>query len=344
MYNALKSVYRKAFITDHPLMLAIGNLRQPRRFIQLAMHDQIVGKIPLLSRTRPMVPPTGPIDGALIEKAYADIREKGIAIFPGLLADKARELRARYMRADSEYDEFDRYDRIFFNPTSNELISSIVLNETFLALAGKFLGCQPYLRLGPSLAVLKPEHTTIPKYGVPHGLEQSGWHIDTPTLFGFHLIVNDTRPGDTRMRYAMGSQTVRRSSSGLRSEESIESRYPVLDCYGPAGTVYIFDHNGLHRAHGVKGSLRSTFEFYYTAGNSCFSIEMMRWAFEIDKLRGKPDRQHLGDGMMDPIRLNDAMTPLQRETLRAMMEKKKWKESAQSRARGKNADKAPSMT
>ncbi len=343
MYQTLKAAYRRAFITDHPVMLMIGHLRQPKRFVRLALYDQVFGKLPLLSRARPALPASGPIDEAFVEKAYGDIRDQGISIFPGLFAKQAQALREQYMRPLEAYEEFDRYDRIFFNPTCNDLISSFILNETFLVLAAKYMRCQPYLRLGPSLAVLKAAHTTIPKLGIPHGLDANGWHIDTPTLFGFHLILNDTSATDTRMRYALGSHKVRRSSSGLRSEESIERRYKVLDCVGPAGTLYIFDHAGLHRAHGVQGSARATFEFYFTAGNQCFAIEQMRWALEIDKMRGKPDRQHLGDGMFDPIQPGPALTPLQREALRAMMEKKKWKESANSRARTKFLANPPSM-
>lgn len=334
MYDMLKNAYRKALVTDHPLVLTLANLRQPQRIIRLAMYDQVIGRLPLISKTRPAKAIKGPIDQAFVDHAHATIDEKGIVVFPGLFADVARQLRERYMRAEKDYEAFDRYERTFFNPTCNQLISSFILREEFLVLAAKYMRCQPYLRLGPSLAVLKPEHTTVAKLGVPHGLEESSWHIDTPTLFGFHLILNDTTAANTRMRYAIGSHKVRRSVSGVRSEESVEARYDIVDCIGPAGTLYIFDHNGLHRKHAVAGSLRATFEFYYTAGNQCFSVEQMRWSIEVDKKRGKPDRQVCGEGMQDAIHLNESMSPIQREALREMIEKKDWTETENSRARG----------
>lgn len=334
MYHALKDAYRKALATDNSMMLALANIRQPKRFIKLAMYDQIFGHLPFVSRSQPAESANGPIDQAFVNDTFQIIKEKGIAIFPGRFADVARELRERYMRAEQNYESFDRYERTFFNPTCNDLISSFILKEDFLVLAAKYMRCQPYLRLGPSLAVLKPEHTTVTKLGVPHGLEESSWHIDTPTLFGFHLILNDTDENSTRMRYAVGSHKVRRAVSGIRSEESVNSRYDIIDCIGPAGTLYIFDHNGLHRKHGVADNLRATFEFYFTAGNQCFSIEQMRWSIEIDKKRGKPDRQQCGEGMYDSIHISDSMSAIQRKALQAMIEKKNWTESSNSRARG----------
>lgn len=341
MRQQIRDLYRKAFVTDHPLMLLIGNLRRPSRFFKLAQYDQAFGlaadsfKIPFVSKTRKPLDASGPVDAEFMEKAFRGLKENGMAIFPGLFAKEAAEIRQRYMQDLDSYEQFDRYDSTFLNPTCNEFISSFILSETFLTLVGRYMGCQPYLRLGPVVRVIRPSHTTVPELGIPNGLDSVPWHIDTPTMVGFHLILNDVDDNDTHMKLAKKSHRKMYSESGIRPEDSIVGKYEIEECVGPAGTLYIFDHNSFHRPHFVENSIRATFEFYFTAGNQCFSIEQMRWAIDIDKERGKPDRQKLGEGMDGQVELGDKLSALQKEALRAMVEKTSWEESEKSRSRAK---------
>ena len=321
MLQTAKSLYREAIATDHPLMVLLSNIRAPKRYLRRLLYDQIYGELPFVSRTAPAPTATGRIDTKMVETAVSALKTDGIVSFPGYCADIASQLRERYARPDAEYESANRYERIFFGPTGHSLLTDIVLDETLLAIAARYMNCQPYLRHGASLAVLRPADATVLKHGVANGLDEWPWHIDTPNLLSFHIILNDLTEEDTRMRYAKGSHKINRPASGIRSEEMITGRYEIFECCGPAGTIYIFDNNGFHRPDAVADSIRMTFEFYFTPGNQIFSMQQMRSIVESDSARDKRDLQSYGDGIHDDIVLAESFSPLQREALMAIVKK-----------------------
>lgn len=321
MHPTLKELYRTAVVTDNPLMVALSNIRAPKRYLRRLAYDQIFGKIPFISRSAPACAARGPVDEKMVETAVSGLRKDGIVCFPGRYADIAGRLRERYARPEEEYEPANRYERTFFGPTGSSMLTEMVLDETILSIAARYLRCQPYLRHGAALAILKPADTTVPQHGVFNGLQDWPWHIDTPNLLSFHLLMNDTSMSDTRMRYAKGSHWINRAASGIRSEELVTARNEIFECCGPAGTLYIFDNNGFHRPHAVANSMRMTFEFYFTPGNQIFSMQKMRTIVEEDKSRGKRDLQFFGDGIFDEIEVSDRFSPLQREALTKIIEK-----------------------
>ena len=321
MLQTAKSLYRAAIATDHPLMVLLSNIRAPKRYMRRLLYDQIYGKLPFVSRTIPAPVATGRIDTAMVGTAVSALKADGIVSFPGYFADIAGQLKDRYARPEADYESANRYERVFFGPTGHPLLTDIVLDETLLSIAAGYLKSQPYLRHGASLAVLKPADTMVLKHGVANGLDDWPWHIDTPNLLSFHILLNDSTEEDTRMRYAKGSHKINRPASGIRSEELITGRYEIFECCGPAGTIYIFDNNGFHRPHAVGNSMRMTFEFYFTPGNQIFSMQQMRNIVESDDARDKRDLQSYGDGVYDDIVLADSFSPLQREALMAILKK-----------------------
>lgn len=315
MLTKLKSMYRRAVVTDHPLMVLLSNVRAPRRYGRRVAYDQVFGKIPFISKSRPAQLAAGPVDREMVDHAVSTIRSRGVVSFPGHFAGQAARLRERYARPESEYEAANLYYRTFFGPTGSAPITDLSLDETMLSIAAEYMGCQPYLRHGAALVVLKPADTTVPQYGVFNGLEDWPWHIDTPNLLSFHVLLNDIDENDSHMLYAEGSHKVNRAASGIRSEELIAGRNEIYPCCGPAGTVYIFDNNGFHRPHAVANSMRMTFEFYFTPGNQIFSMQQMRSIVESDADHGKRDQQNNGEGMFDEIEIPDSFSPIRREAL-----------------------------
>lgn len=302
-------------------MVLFSNLRAPKRYLRRLAYDQVIGKIPFISISTPAQPTSDPVDSNTVETAVAGLRKDGIVSFPGYFADQADQLRRAYAKPENEYEAANRYERIFFGPTASPLITDVTLSETMLSIAARYMDCQPYLRHGSSLAVLKPADTTVPRYGVFNGLQEWPWHIDTPNLLSFHILLNESDAMGTRMRYAMGSHKINRAASGIRSEEMMTSRHEIFECVGPAGTVYIFDNNGFHRPHAVANSMRMTFEFYFTPGNQIFSMQQMRNIVESDNSRGKRDRQIYGVGIFDDVVIADHFSPIQRESLKRIVQK-----------------------
>lgn len=316
MLNGLKNVYRKAFVTDHPAALLIGNIRQPQRIKMRLEYDQVVGKVPFFSKSVPTQPTTGPVDETVVETCLQNLRDEGIAILPGYFAKEAAEMWDTYVGSEDRWPAGDFYYRTFFGPFGNPLFADVALNETMLTIAARHYGCQPYLRCGPNISILHPAHDTDSSVIYhPNGLETWPWHIDTPNLLSMHLILHDTADDGTRMLFANRSHRVPRSSSGIRTEENVTSRYRITDCAGPRGTVYMFDNSGLHRPNAVANSLRATFEFYFTPGNNIQNMARMRTFIENDAASGKRDKQFYGDGAHDDVIVPDDLSPLQREAL-----------------------------
>ena len=279
-------------------------------------YDQVVGRVPLISKSVPAKPATGPIDEETVETCLRSLRDEGIAILPGYFAEEAGQMWDTYIGGEDRWPAGDFYYRTFFGPLGNPLFARVALNETILTIATRHYGCQPYLRCGPNISILHPAHDTDSSVmPPPYGLETWPWHIDTPNLLSMHLILHDTAADGTRMLFANRSHRVPRSASGVRTEENVTSRYSITDCAGPRGTLYMFDNSGLHRPHAVANSLRATFEFYFTPGNNIQNMARMRSFVENDIAAGKRDKELYGDGAHDEIVVPDDFSPLQRETL-----------------------------
>jgi hypothetical protein len=314
--NAVKSIYRKTFVTDHPLMLTIGNLREPSKIFEKLQYDQLFGKLPLISRAHTTEETHKSIDKEFVSSCTQQLKQRGIVVLPGYFALEAKQICDEFIVDKKNWPAENKYTRSFYGIFENSLFSEILLNETFLNIASSYYGCQPYLRCGPSVSILHPKDSTVSEeYFHPMGLEVWNWHIDTANLISFHIILNDTNENDTRMLYADESHKVHRSSSGMRTEENIRNKYEVTDCCGPQGTLYIFDNNGLHRPNAVAHSLRSTFEFYFTPGNDIQGITYMRDLHKKGSFHGRLYHQHYAESAIEEVVTPESLSPIQREAL-----------------------------
>jgi hypothetical protein len=314
--NTVKNIYRKAFVSDHPFMLTLGNLREPRKIVEKIQYDQLFGKLPLVSRTHVTEETKEPIDKEFVNSCTQQLKQRGIAILPGYFASEAKKIWDKYVVDKENWPAENKYTRSFYGIFENALFSEIILDETLLNICSSYYGCQPYVRSGPSVTILHPENSTVSEeYFHPMGLHAWNWHIDTTNLLSFHVILNDTNETDTRMLYADGSHKVHRSASGMRTEDNIRNKYNVTNCCGPQGTLYIFDNNGLHRPNAVADSLRSTFEFYFTPGNDIQGLSQMRDLYKKGSLHGRLYHQHYTESAIEKIIIPDSLSPIQREAL-----------------------------
>lgn len=81
------------------------------------------------------------------------------------------------------------------------------------------------------------------------------WHTDNFPFGSLKVILymNDVRTiADGPLLYALASQNEIRRRLGepapRPSEEYVQSRFRILECTAPAGTVIVFQNNGIHRA------------------------------------------------------------------------------------------------
>ena len=148
MLNGLKKVYRKAFVTDHPAVLLIGNLRAPQRIVKRIEYDQVVGRVPLISKSVPAKPATGPIDEETVETCLRSLRDEGIAILPGYFAEEAGQMWDTYIGGEDRWPAGDFYYRTFFGPLGNPLFARVALNETILTIAARHYGASRIFAAG----------------------------------------------------------------------------------------------------------------------------------------------------------------------------------------------------
>lgn len=99
------------------------------------------------------------------------------------------------------------------------------------------------------------------------------WHIDHSRLIQFAVLLRDTDTTSTRMQVIAGTQKYHSVAKAHYSDkyisEFIESKnYEVIDCVGPAGTVYIFDSTVLHRVVQVPDRPRLLLKFEFTSGSN----------------------------------------------------------------------------
>ncbi|MBI1833757.1 MAG: phytanoyl-CoA dioxygenase family protein [Candidatus Andersenbacteria bacterium] len=103
------------------------------------------------------------------------------------------------------------------------------------------------------------------------------WHHDLKRKqVRVMVLLTDTPVEGQRMDYIAGSHRVWHRFTNHRqcrfTEEEARSYGSPIHCVGPAGTVVLFDANGIHRGNRNLGSRRDQYTFNYTAGRALFPL------------------------------------------------------------------------
>ena len=128
------------------------------------------------------------------------------------------------------------------------------------------------------------QHAVISRY-YPSGKTNFGswqWHHDSwGRKINVMVLLTDVTEKDQYMSYMKGSQKIyhsleRTSINDRFTEDEVKSLAGLQEfhCLGKAGTVFIFDSNGLHRGNRSLGATRDSLITNYTAGRYI-------WGFNI---------------------------------------------------------------
>jgi hypothetical protein len=274
-----ESVYYEVFRSnDARWILAAKNALAPHRLATKARYGQVRPLPPALSRARKAAPaPTG-IDKAEVESIVRTLRRDGLVKFEGRFAKQAVAIQARYELFKDRYEPKPGYITMSINPVIDDGILGITLDPVLLTAMAQYMRVQPYLRDTPNLSVSYP---SISDEETQREERFSGaWHYDTPNLFTIHVLLNEPEGDISHMVYAKGSHRrhhVRVAEHDRHySDEYVRSRYEIIDCDGPQGTVYLFDNNGIHRFFPIPNTFRATLQNNYTPGNHLIPLEMIR--------------------------------------------------------------------
>lgn len=156
--------------------------------------------------------------------------------------------------------------------------------ESFLAssLALSLAAVDPYLTAVASYYWGKPMklaycHGYRLEPVTPREYRAFRWHHDLKRKqVRIMVLLTDTPHDGQRMDYIAGSQLVWHRFTNHRharfSEEEARTYGEPIHCTGPAGTVVMFDANGIHRGNRNLGPRRDQYTFNYTAGRALFPL------------------------------------------------------------------------
>lgn len=276
---------------DHPLILGIKNLFFPERLLTKLAYDQIFSLPRPFSKALSFKPT---LTSEQVGQAIAELRSDGITKLPVYAPEVAKiisdslEIKADEKIHSAGYSR--KLDFTFSAPAILEYLTDLPL----LNILGGYLNAQPFLRTIPGVSQSFPNNNyqDLLKINNSGTLKDTDyfnlkWHFDTVNLVNVHLLLNDVSSSGTRMLYAKKSHKKHHLNLGPRdyhySENFVRSKYEVVDCSGLAGTVIIFDANGLHRMHPVKDSFRAMYCHLVTPGNDLHingSLKYSNSAFE----------------------------------------------------------------
>jgi hypothetical protein len=254
--------------TDSAPFLVVKNLLRPSRFATKLRYGQV---LPL---PQPFVKTT-PFDQRDIDpvsrKHVETLKKDGIVILPGYFADLAKRITDERKLDREHFSPSHSYQQQVIDPVGDEAICDILFDRMLLSVLALYYGSQPYLVDLPGINVAYPnlEHGELLK---KKASVNQWWHYDMTNQLTIHVLLTDTNEADTAMLVAKRSHRVHhnrihRDWDYYFSEEYVRDTYQVERCYGPQGTVVVFDSNALHRFDPIKMSFRSHLHLNYSPGN-----------------------------------------------------------------------------
>jgi hypothetical protein len=114
------------------------------------------------------------------------------------------------------------------------------------------------------------------------------WHSDgLGKRINVMFLFTDVGPADQYMDYVKGTHRLihrypHHGGSSRFSEDDVRrySQYEHLQCVGPAGTVFVFDSNGIHRGNRSMGAVRDTLIASYCCGSETTGFPIRRASYD----------------------------------------------------------------
>ncbi len=142
------------------------------------------------------------------------------------------------------------------------LLADLLLHPLVLAAVEAYYG-KPIFLAQASVQRLNPVE--------PYEDRSFQWHHDTKGKYVKAMwLLADVPSGGQRMSYAVGSHTMRHRWATYEETRFTEAQArasgAALECCGPAGSVVVFETNGIHRGNRNQGPTRDVLFGVYTAG------------------------------------------------------------------------------
>lgn len=211
------------------------------------------------------------VRGALSSTAVVDtLRARGICILERFLdADALRTYQEALQRlfvqepVSASADPKNRRDYSNIDFARYPIFAELILNEFVLAVIEAYYARPICLALSQ---VQRLEPST------PYEEGSFRWHHDTKGKYVKTMwLLTDVPPQGQRMSYVAGSHRLRHRWTTYEETRFADADIrsygtDVVECAGPAGTVIIFDTNGIHRGNRNLGPRREVAFGVYSAG------------------------------------------------------------------------------
>ncbi len=274
--------YGKFAGSDAPGLLLVKNILSPKRFLLKLSYGQAVPlpKAFLLSESLP----AGFIRSQETSSWARSFKSNGFVILPGYFQEQIQGLAERYC-AEPQKNPRSKELTVRYLSLLDEAFAKIILQETMLSTIGQIFGCQPFIQDLPVITVVDTLH---PPAGPKEEEIVTEWHSDNVNTIKLLVFLNDVEESGVRMLIAKASHAPCRTpldlNDSLYSDEYVRSKYQVVDCVGPKGTVVIFDSNALHKQLRAPKSFRAMLAVKYSAGSGFnFSKKHTEGYFELTR-------------------------------------------------------------
>lgn len=232
------------------------------------------------------------------------LRTRGVCILEGTL--DPQRLRAGQTAFDALFVDADgitigrtdipeSYSRVI-DCAQHPLLAELVLDELVLAAFEAYYGRPVYVAMTQANRLDPVE---------PFDGDSYHWHHDTKGKYVKAMwLLTDVESDGQRMSYIAGSHTLKH-----RGTTYDESRFPdaearalgeVVECVGPAGSVVLFDANGIHRGNHNRGLRRDVLFGIYSAGRYLLGCRyeparlghLTAWQREVLERSQAPSREY----------------------------------------------------
>lgn len=260
--------------------------------VQTYLEEEILFRPRPGSKELPVAVSSG--SAAIPSQLLEDLKRDGMLVFPGYLRPTILE---RILTATTEAYLSRRSDisvtesaesayRYIDNPLRlSPDIFSLAFDPFLVGLIEAYFQCDIFLAEADMRRVLPISMEEFARLSVKNtqGYSPCHWHYDMRGR-QVKIMVYLTDVGEGDQNFSFCPTTHRHNADIPRSRTNYPmSRFPegwpethgysVVECYGKAGTLMMFDTNGVHRLRRTTQSQRDSFTFYYTPGQALRSLD-----------------------------------------------------------------------
>jgi hypothetical protein len=214
------------------------------------------------------------VENADRRRLISQFIEQGIVVLPNFFSgDRLKRLQNEFRVIAGAGGDPDQYGKISYSSAGlarSPELSRAAVDKNLLQFVWSYWGKPVVLAQSSGLRIESFQSNSEDAL--------KGWHHDNKRKQVKIMVLLTNVPEDgQRMDYLPGTQRIWHQSCTHEASrfipEEVRKFGTPIRCAGPAGTVVIFDTNGIHRPNRNSGPSRDVWVFNYTAGRHIFEMK-----------------------------------------------------------------------